>query len=344
MRTVRILIVDDDVVLALRLRRVLVRLGHQVETKHDGESAWSWIEQCDPNVVISAWTMPRMDGLELCRLVRQRGGDHYVYFLLLTGREGRDDRFAALEAGADDFLTKPLDSAALRARLSVAARILGLHEELHEKARMLQQVSHELSRINERLAQQATTDPLTGLSNRRHFEEMLSALSNQAMRHDRAISLAMIDIDHFKSFNDQFGHPAGDDALRQVSNALSEGVRSHDFVARLGGEEFAIVLPETDGGTAYNVLERLRHEILSAAWPLRGVTISAGIATRQPTQPMPELVQAADKALYRAKSAGRNLVLHYDNLAGYDRSSQPDSFGSGCRQPAFSASDASSRP
>lgn len=310
----RILIAEADAPAIPYADRILRSLGHHVVKVHDGAAAWNLIERSAPHVVISDWALPLVNGLELCRRMRRRVSDRYTYCILMVGREVSADRIEGLDAGADDFLNKPLDARELAARIGVAERILSLQAELRDKARMLEELSSQLARMNERLTQEATTDPLTGLFNRRHLEEVIYQLTRQSDRHDRNLALALADIDHFKDYNDQFGHPAGDDALCRVATSLQAGVRSHDYVARFGGEEFAIVLPDAEAESATQIVERLRELVEGASWPLRGVTLSAGITNRRPLQSVDQMFREADAALYSAKRAGRNRVVHHATL------------------------------
>ncbi|MGO9463556.1 MAG: diguanylate cyclase [Isosphaeraceae bacterium] len=203
-----------------------------------------------------------------------------------------------LRAGADDFLTKPPDADELAVRLEITERILAVHDQL--------------ARQNARLAELATIDELTGTKNRRRFREDLDLLFSQAIRLGSPLSLIMLDIDHFKQFNDTFGHPAGDEVLYQVGAILRAVVRSHDVVARYGGEEFAVLLPATEANDALDVAERLRIAISSRTWLQRQVTASLGVATTRPDYATAAaLINQADQALYHSKQNGRNLITHH---------------------------------
>ena len=223
-----------------------------------------------------------MDGLELCRRIRALSGRPYTYFVLVTARGGHEDRLEALAAGADDFLAKPFDTRELVARLEIAHRLLAMQEELERK--------------NAALRALATTDELTGLKNRRRFFEDLESQFALAARQRSPLSLVLLDVDHFKAYNDAFGHPAGDDVLRGVADALRSVTRGHDTVARYGGEEFAVLLPGTGPDVARGMAERLREAIERRAWPHRPVTASFGVATTTPgTGAAQELVDQADR-------------------------------------------------
>jgi diguanylate cyclase (GGDEF)-like protein len=311
-----LLIVDDDRISALMLRRTLEKMGHSVVVARNGAEAWRVIRDEGMRLVISDWMMPEMDGLELCRRIRGRSDRLYTYIILLTSRDSREDRLEGLQAGADDFLVKPFDASELVARMNVANRILGMQEELRSHTTQLRAMAAELERQNARLAELAVTDGLTGLRNRRCFFETLDAALSLARRLGQPLSVAMLDVDHFKSYNDSFGHPAGDDALRMVAETLSLGVRCHDLAARYGGEEFIVLLPATAAAPAHALAERLRADIEARTWTSRGITASFGVATLNPgTTDGLSLVDAADAALYRSKQAGRNCVTHHDDLA-----------------------------
>jgi two-component system chemotaxis response regulator CheY len=204
-----------------------------------------------------------------------------------------------VRAGADDFLTKPPDPDELAVRLEIAGRILAVHDQL--------------ARQNALLTELASTDELTGVKNRRRFREDLELLFAQADRQGSPLSLILLDIDHFKRYNDAFGHPAGDRVLQQVGATLRSNLRGHDVVARYGGEEFVVLLPATVADAALEVAERLRAAIAGHDWPHRAVTASFGVATSGPGTPVAAaLVDQADRALYLAKEAGRNRTSHHE--------------------------------
>lgn len=311
----KILIVDDDLPSALALRKTLETMGYQVEAVHDGAEAWERVRQGGIELLLSDWMMPSINGLELCRLIRAQPDALYTYIILLTARSGREDRLAGLEAGADDLLAKPVDAGELTARLTVAGRILAIQEQLRAHAMQLEDLHLALERQNSLLAKRASTDGLTGLSNRRHFDESLASALSYAERHRGPLSLVLLDTDHFKAYNDAFGHQAGDQVLRAVAETLRSHSRSHEVVARYGGEEFAVILPETDAADARRIAERLRSAIANRGWKHRAVTASFGVATAIPPYPdAARLVERADRALYHAKARGRDRVSHFLDL------------------------------
>jgi two-component system chemotaxis response regulator CheY len=294
----KILIAEDQAPTSRYLRRLLEQMGHEVIEAGDGEEAWELIRRDQSLLLISDWMMPRLDGLELCRRIRSQITEGYIYIILLSARTGRDDKLKGLNAGADDFLTKPLDADELCVRLEIASRILEVHQTL--------------GRQNSRLIEMATTDELTGVNNRRRFGEDLHLHAALAARHGLPLSLIMLDVDHFKHFNDSFGHPAGDEVLRTIATILRSEVREHDLVARYGGEEFVLLLPSTGSEAATEVAERLRKAISKGTWNMVPLTASFGVATTDPTHSISveELIAQADEALYHSKNAGRNRVTH----------------------------------
>jgi diguanylate cyclase (GGDEF)-like protein/putative nucleotidyltransferase with HDIG domain len=299
----KILVVDDCNTEALCLRLVLERMGYEVILADGGEAAWTALQLSHISVVISDWLMPEVDGLELCRRIRAQKGAQYTYVILLTSRDRALDRLEGLQSGADDFLVKPANSDELAVRLDIARRILDTQAEL--------------VRQNKRLEALATTDDLTGLNNRRRFFEALESQYALASRQRSPLSLVMLDVDHFKSYNDTFGHPAGDEVLLGVAAVLREGCRAHDTAARYGGEEFIVLLSASGPVVSRGMAERLREAFELRDWPHRPITASFGVATMTTrTRRLEELVEQADRALYHSKHSGRNRVTHATDLAG----------------------------
>ena len=302
----KILVVDDDPLARRLVEAAVARLGHKATAAEDGEAAWQCYDQDPPDVVITDLLMPRVDGLELCRRVRADARAGYTSIILVTALSDRRDVLRGMEAGADDYLIKPVDLFDLQMRLIAVQRVTDLHAEL--------------ARHRAQLAHLAGHDPLTGLGNRRSLEQELDVLYAHSRRYGRGFALAMCDIDHFKAYNDTHGHQAGDQALRAVAAAMVGELRGSDSIYRYGGEEFLLVLPEQTLDTARIAVERVRSVVegLAIKHTAAGggaLTVSAGITAYAPgeaTTPE-ELLRRADAALYRAKSSGRNRIAVADN-------------------------------
>ncbi|GAB2877132.1 GGDEF domain-containing response regulator [Nocardioides pacificus] len=307
----RILVAEDDEVSRLVLRTHLANAGHEVLVAEDGLRAWEvFCESPGIDVVISDWMMPEMDGLELCRRVRETGDRAYPYFIFLTAL-GDSHLVQGLDAGADDYMTKPLDPQQLQARLRSADRVTSAHRSLSEQ-------NGDLERLTAQLREQSRTDPLTGLGNRLKLSEDLDALTTRVQRYGHSYCMVLCDIDRFKSYNDHYGHQAGDHVLQQIATTILQQCRAGDASYRYGGEEFLVILPEQALSSGAVLAERLRQAIeglaipheLNAPWGV--ITTSVGVAAVGDGRPdgvtVDHMLRAADQALYRAKDAGRNLV------------------------------------
>jgi diguanylate cyclase (GGDEF)-like protein len=305
----RVLVADDDTTCRLVLQATVEKLGHHCAVAVDGIDAWSKFETEPPDVLITDWMMPGLDGPELCRRVRDRTDGGYTYVVLATSLGEHEHVLEGMESGADDYLTKPISPFDLRTRLIAARRVTDLHKQVARFHR-------ELERLNDELAQQARTDPLTGLGNRLRLHEDLQGHDERAARHAHPYCVALCDLDKFKLFNDTYGHLAGDHALRRVAQTLQLHSRGADGAYRYGGEEFVLVITDTTLPDALETMDRLRRSIEELAIPhphgvANGVmTISVGIAAWNPeTCHRPEqLLAAADAALYESKANGRNRV------------------------------------
>lgn len=320
----RILIADDDLVSRSVLERALCGMGHEVAAVGDGLAALAAIMEPDgPRFVILGWRLPGSSGLEVCRTIRLRPAP-YVYVLLLASRDHREDIVTGLDAGADDFVTKPIDVLELRARLRPGERVLGLESGL--------------IRTQEALRELSIRDSLTGLWNRRMILDQLRSELHRAEREARPVGVAIADLDLFKSVNDALGHAGGDAVLRDVATRMRTAVRDCDFIGRYGGEEFLLVLPGCDGELGHRVAERVRRRVeeepVQAGDILVPVTLSVGLACSLGRGVEPEvLIQAADEALYRAKAAGRNRVAEPVLVDGRKRARSVVPAGTGPERP-----------
>lgn len=299
----RVLVADDDLGSRLVAQAAVQALGHECVAASDGDQAWQLYLQWRPEVLVTDRAMPGMDGTQLCRAIRDAANGSYTYVILLSGADERADVLSGMEAGADDYLIKPLDAFDLETGLLAARRVTRLHEEL--------------SRARAELLEQAHTDPLTGLRNRLGLSDYLETLHSTSQRYGRGYCLALCDIDFFKNYNDSCGHPAGDGALRAVAATLAGHARGADRVYRYGGEEFLLLLPEQEAGGAVQALTRTRLAVqdLRIPHPAGGpggvLTLSIGVSAFTPGRAVTswELLAEADHALYEAKAAGRNTVV-----------------------------------
>jgi two-component system, cell cycle response regulator len=305
----KVLIAEDSAVARVMLQTTLSSLGYEWIAAEDGDTAWELFLRYAPDVVISDWLMPGLDGDELCRRVRQHEDGSYTYFILLTSLAAQAHVVRGMQAGADDYLHKPVDTDDLHSRLISAARVNALHGRLRAQ-------QAELEALNRALFEESRHDPMTRVGNRIALREHLTQLSGTAERYGHDYCIAMYDVDCFKSFNDTQGHLAGDDVLSAVAGALVSRARSGDAVYRYGGEEFVVVLPAQSLETAATAAEGMRQAVasLSIPHPACGegavVTVSGGVARleQSDTGEFEAVLKRADAALYRAKGLGRNRI------------------------------------
>ena len=292
----KVLIAEDDTVTRRLLEIHLRKWGYEVLSVCDGREALEEIEKPEaPSLVISDWMMPGMDGLELCRRIRELEGFGYIYFIIITAKGRKEDVIKGLGAGADDYLIKPVDQEELKCRVKIGQRII------------------ELER---RILRLASTDALTGVLIRWAFMEKMGIEIHRSTRQNTPFSLLLADIDYFKKINDTFGHQAGDLVLQKFSEQLSNFLRPYDFVGRYGGEEFVVCLPGADDLQARLVAERIRERVeemriplVNSAQPVQ-ITASFGVAFSRlgPKETVDSITRRADEAMYRAKREGRNRV------------------------------------
>jgi diguanylate cyclase (GGDEF)-like protein len=299
----RILLVDDEPTQRLIMARLLKRAGYEVEVAGNGREALARIESGDFQLMITDWEMPEMDGIALCSALRaQQGEQAYIYTILLTARDSIEHVVTGLQAGADDYLTKPVIEPELMARLNTGKRIVTLERRLRT--------------ANEENRRLSITDPLTGAHNRRFLMEQLPREIERASRYGRQLAVIMCDVDHFKKINDTHGHIIGDEVLKWFVLGLQRTVRACDWVARYGGEEFVVVLPETNVANAMVAAEHLREHAAAAAFTATGdsftVTASFGVSGWKDAVPqgatLDALIGRCDSGVYASKAAGRNRV------------------------------------
>jgi len=304
-----VLVADDDTSCRLVAKAAVEKLGHECVTADDGTSAWEMLKELAVDVLVTDWLMPGLNGPELCRLIRDSSRRGYTYIILATSLGERDHIIEGMEAGADDYLRKPLDPFDLETRLIAATRVTALHRQIVE-------FRDELERINVAVGLQARTDPLTRLGNRLRLHEDLEAAHHRASREKKPYSIAICDIDFFKTYNDTNGHLQGDQALRQVADSIAQQCRANERAYRYGGEEFVIVYSDEGLAGAIVAGERLRGAVEALAIPHAGntppvMTISVGIATwdQARERDTAAVLREADAALYEAKEHGRNRVV-----------------------------------
>jgi len=295
----KILIAEDDPISRRLLEVFLTRWGYDVAVAASGTEALDLLDQIDaPRLAVLDWMMPGLEGVQVCRKIRERKDRPYVYILLLSARAQKEDLLLGLESGADDYLTKPFDAPELRARLHVGQRILQLQDGLMA--------------AGAELLFRATHDSLTGISNRGVILDILRREHSRQVREGGSFGIVLLDVDHFKSVNDTYGHLSGDTVLQEVVRRVTSTVRAYDTVGRYGGEEFLIVAPSSGAEGILRLSERVRLAI--EATPIKtdageiSVTVSLGLAVSSEAAPLdPELMlSTADEALYRAKADGRN--------------------------------------
>jgi two-component system cell cycle response regulator len=304
----KILVADDDRVSRRLMERMLQQNGYEVITAENGRQVVDILtKEGGPRLAVINWMMPELDGPGVCREVRASHGDSYVYILLLTSKQSHEDIVEGLQAGADDYVTKPCHPAELKARLHTGRRVLQLEDKLVE--------------AREEMRFKATHDALTSLWDRGAIFALLQSELSRSIREHSPVSVLLCDIDHFKKINDVYGHQTGDEVLEEVSTRLLDAVRSHDAVGRYGGEEFLIVLGGCDSENLKERAEHVRESIcispfVTAQGPIP-VSLSVGAITIEnwaQSDPVGPYLKQVDAALYQAKASGRNRVVYAETL------------------------------
>jgi len=297
-----ILVVDDIPTNIQLLKAYLTSVGYAVEAAKDGQEALEKVVSSKPDLILLDVMMPKINGFEVCRNLKKEQASSFIPVIMVTGLNEVEYKIRAMEAGADDFVTKPFNRLELLTRVKSLLRIKYLYEELET--------------AKEKLRQLSITDGLTGLYNHRYFKEHLDQELNRARRHNLDVSLAMADIDYFKKYNDTYGHPAGDALLSAVGYLFRDNIRKIDLAARYGGEEFSLVLVETNKHAAGIVAEKIKKLIAEHPFDSANgnsghrITISIGVATfPDDAATSDELIKIADDRLYRAKENGRDCVV-----------------------------------
>jgi two-component system chemotaxis family response regulator WspR len=315
-----VLLVDDQVIVAEAVRLMLANHSDiELHVCHDAARALPLARELRPTVILQDLVMPDVDGFTLVRFLRADPELRAIPIIGLSTKEDPRDKSRVFELGANDYLVKIPDQIELVARVRAHSRSFLAQQERDEAYEALAALKHQLEVKNDELSRLSVIDGLTGLANRRRFDEVMDQESRRARREGTALALLMSDVDCFKKYNDTYGHLGGDDCLRRVAAVIARGARRPgDLAARYGGEEFAIVLPRTTLEGAEIVAEAVRKEVAALNLLHAGsnvaphVTLSVGVAVVELTEDDPsELVARADAALYAAKRAGRNrAVVH----------------------------------
>lgn len=309
----RVLVVDDDNSMRTLLKALLTHSGYEVHEATNGQQGFEKALEVRPHIVVTDWMMPEMDGVELTRALRQTKVGRSIYILILTALEAEDKLIEAFDAGVDDFMSKPLKSRVLGARLRAGQRVVMLQNEIERDREEIRRFAAELAVTNRRLQEAALTDVLTGFPNRRYAIERFQQEWLASNRSKRPLSCMVIDIDYFKTINDSHGHDIGDLVLKETAQAIKSGLRAQDVVCRMGGDEFLVICPETDLAAARICGERVHQSVagmrLKAGTLKLTGSVSVGYATRDAsTDDIDALMKRADEGVYLAKQQGRNCI------------------------------------
>lgn len=331
----KIIVCDDSSVNRDLLGGYLKKMGHAPIYAENGMEAVQLFTEQQPDLLLIDVEMPQMNGYEATQKIRAACDEFSQWIPIIFVSANMDDAsiVKGIEAGGDDYLTKPISLPVLKAKIHAMSRLADMRKRLMEFAQQLREANDKLHGVNQLLSELSLKDPLTRLGNRRSFEENLNRICGIAMRENKPVCMLMIDVDHFKHFNDNYGHQAGDRLLQQIATVFKRGLhRASDVSARYGGEEFSIILLDTPINGAMQVAERLRMGVEAYQVPndVDGkpgiVSISIGVACANPRTKYASsaLVQAADQALYEAKDAGRNCVVAAKMPVGGGSESQKD--------------------
>jgi len=299
----KLLVADDSKVVRMMLVAITEQWGYDVVSVEDGEQAWQIMQQEDaPQLLLLDWEMPKMNGIEVCERVVAKNSENPAYIILLTSKTESDYIVEGLSKGANDYLSKPYDSAELQVRLQVGKRMIEMQDKLH--------------RTLLELTDLASHDVLTGLLNRRTIMEALTKEVKRIERQNQILFIGMCDIDHFKQVNDTYGHLVGDEVIKEVAKRMKNALREYDLLGRYGGEEFLVITPVDSIDSGVIAYQRLCHAVSDLPIECDGfsisVTISCGTADYSidnDKQNISTLIARADQALYQAKDAGRNCVV-----------------------------------
>jgi len=298
---VQILIAEDDLVSRKILTVVLTKWGYDPVAVKDGDAAWVAMQKPDaPKLAILDWNMPLLDGLEVCRRIRKMETSEPPYLIILTSKTEKSDIVRGLEAGGNDYISKPYDNAELLARINVGKRMIDLQASLNK--------------AKEEMAHLAMHDPLTGIFNRAAILNAVEVEISRAKRTSGCLSVAMLDIDHFKRVNDTYGHQVGDDMLCGFVQCIQENLRDYDCMGRYGGEEFLVIAPDSTGHPEQSLYQRLCDGVSAHPITTRDssidISVSIGVAEWKTDCTVDTILARADAALYRAKDEGRNRVVY----------------------------------
>lgn len=338
----RILVVDDheDNVEVLRAR--LEARGYEVEGANNGKAALALARTFNPDLILLDVMMPDMDGLEVVRRLKGDRSLPFIPVIMQTALDSTERMVAGLEAGADDYVTKPINFAELEARVRSLLRIKKLQQDLGDRER-------ELSMMNDKLLHISMTDGLTGVDNRRALEQRLHEIFEHSLRLHEPISCVMCDIDHFKKVNDTYGHAVGDEVLKEFAEILKDEAREIDRVGRYGGEEFLMLLPGTVLDSAVTFAERVRQRVEENTFSFEGGTLKRTASFGVASWPHPrvtgreEMLKRADDALYVAKEMGRNRVVRFDSNEFNEHTKANDDESDGRQDTGISSGSASAR-